>query len=1099
MKTEQGFLPELNIYCFFIALLLAVLSTTTSHAQINNSKGIPSFTNYIVGDLNVAGQQVWNINQNKDGFIFVGTSSGLQKFDGRNWELLTSPISEYNTNVRATLLSSDSTFYYGSLGDFGYITTDVKGQTIETSLLKKLPEDILFNDIWSIREINEKIYFQSRKAIFIYSPDTENQESGIQIWKPDTEFMYGFSLNGVYYTHQMNLGLFHENEGVLKFIPGSDFLGKERVQVLLPYQNQGEFLVGAFSGGLFHFDGQSFNPFTTQIDSLLQQRSLYKALALPDNSYALSVLGHGFFIIDQSGNVRSQFTTKNSIPDQSVYSFYLDNTDNLWVGTNSGLSKIEIFSPLTRFDSEVYEIGNALSLNAYGNTLYIGTSTSVLYIDEADGVVKKVDGMPNSQVFGLTADDNQVLSTGSGIYKIKGNKGTLVEGTENFQTLKVLLSEKHPDYLFISGAFGIHVIRREHSSNGEYRYQSVGPISGVDRYVYTLVEDEDGEIWGGTQAGILYRIILPKTASGNLDVPNSKIEKYAEKDGIRGLSGTAVGPIDGKVYTSGIDGFYFFNKNTGSFERDSVFSFSDEVANINLDTYGLGVDQNENVFLDFKGEKRLATRKPDGSYRIQMYPFNLITASFVGSGYTEPNGIFWFGTDEGLIRLDPNMEYNVDHPVPLYFTSVFSGEETLGLPGHQAGDIPEFPFKGNQISFSYVSPFFVKENRISYQTYLEGFDDDWVKWDSNVSREFANLPYGTYTFRVRAKNTFNNISDEIGYPFVILPPWYATVWAYFLYFMGFGGLVFGLVKVQTHRVVAREKEKSREKELEQAKEIEKAYKNLKAAQEQLVQQEKLASLGHLTAGIAHEIKNPLNFVNNFSELSVELVEEAREEVKGKLSADSDQLIAILDDIEANLRKIHEHGSRADSIVKSMLQHSRGGDGVMEPTPLNPLIKEYVNLAFHGMRAGKEPINVDIDLQLDESVVEVPLIAEDFSRVILNLVNNAFDAMREKEKLTADNRQLSAEQDQRYEPRLTIRTIKNDSTITLEIQDNGPGIPEEIKDKILQPFFTTKKGTAGTGLGLSITNDIIKAHGGNLEVYSENNAGSRFVIHLSIKK
>jgi signal transduction histidine kinase len=206
----------------------------------------------------------------------------------------------------------------------------------------------------------------------------------------------------------------------------------------------------------------------------------------------------------------------------------------------------------------------------------------------------------------------------------------------------------------------------------------------------------------------------------------------------------------------------------------------------------------------------------------------------------------------------------------------------------------------------------------------------------------------------------------------------------------------------------------------------------------------------------------------------------------------DDILEILNDIEANLKTIHKHGSRADSIVKSMLQHSRGGDGVMEPTPLNPLIKEYVNLSFHGMRAGKDPINVDINLQLDESVGEVPLIAEDFSRVILNLTNNAFDAMREK---TLQGFQTLGG----FEPKLTVRTHQTGNTITLEIEDNGPGIPDEIKDQIMQPFFTTKKGTAGTGLGLSITNDIIKAHGGNLTVYSENNAGSRFVIQLSIKK
>jgi signal transduction histidine kinase len=220
------------------------------------------------------------------------------------------------------------------------------------------------------------------------------------------------------------------------------------------------------------------------------------------------------------------------------------------------------------------------------------------------------------------------------------------------------------------------------------------------------------------------------------------------------------------------------------------------------------------------------------------------------------------------------------------------------------------------------------------------------------------------------------------------------------------------------------------------------------------------------------------------------------------------LLDILDDIETNLKTIHKHGSRADSIVKSMLQHSRGGDGKMEPTPLNPIIKEYVNLAFHGMRAGKDPINVDIDLQLDKNVGEVSLVAEDFSRVILNLVNNAFDAMREKsQKSMVDGRKSPFEGGKdgeavqgddssgEYVPKLSVRTKSLANAVTIEIQDNGPGIPKEIKDKILQPFFTTKKGTAGTGLGLSITNDIIKAHGGAIEIKSLPGESSIFTIQL----
>ncbi|WP_198669830.1 ATP-binding protein [Cognataquiflexum aquatile] len=271
--------------------------------------------------------------------------------------------------------------------------------------------------------------------------------------------------------------------------------------------------------------------------------------------------------------------------------------------------------------------------------------------------------------------------------------------------------------------------------------------------------------------------------------------------------------------------------------------------------------------------------------------------------------------------------------------------------------------------------------------------------------------------------------------------------------------------------------------LEQAKaEIESAMSELKATQSQLVQQEKLASLGQLTAGIAHEIKNPLNFVNNFSEVSIEIIEETLEEMEKREARDETLIRENLEDIKSNLKKVHEHGSRANGIVTSMLQHSRGGTGKKEATDLNALIQEYVNLSFHGMRAGKNPINVDIILDLDPEIKEVSLIKEDFSRVIINLCNNAFDAMKSVKTLHAAS--------------LRVSTKKQGDKITIEVSDNGPGIPDDIKDKILQPFFTTKKGTEGTGLGLSITHDIIKAHGGELEIETSVNKGTKFIIKLT---
>ena len=276
------------------------------------------------------------------------------------------------------------------------------------------------------------------------------------------------------------------------------------------------------------------------------------------------------------------------------------------------------------------------------------------------------------------------------------------------------------------------------------------------------------------------------------------------------------------------------------------------------------------------------------------------------------------------------------------------------------------------------------------------------------------------------------------------------------------------------------------------KELETALEALKATQNQLIQSEKLASLGQLAAGIAHEIKNPLNFVNNFSELNLELIDEITEELNKLVeSPEKIEIKAILKDVVSNQKKIHQHGTRADSIVKSMLLHSRGGNGIKEPTDINLMLKEYVNLSFHGMRAGKKPINVSLDFHLDDTIPKIPVIMEDVSRVILNLCNNAFDAMHERLQTKTDSED--------YQPKLTIKTFEENKHIVIEITDNALGIPSELKDKILMPFFTTKKGMEGTGLGLSITNDIIEAHGGSLQIDSKQGEDSftKFIINLTI--
>jgi signal transduction histidine kinase len=276
--------------------------------------------------------------------------------------------------------------------------------------------------------------------------------------------------------------------------------------------------------------------------------------------------------------------------------------------------------------------------------------------------------------------------------------------------------------------------------------------------------------------------------------------------------------------------------------------------------------------------------------------------------------------------------------------------------------------------------------------------------------------------------------------------------------------------------------------LEKAKAgIEDALAELKATQSQLVQQEKLASLGQLTAGIAHEIKNPLNFVTNFSEVSIEMIDEVFEEVKKMEMNDTlDEMTNILSDVKANLQKINQHGVRADNIVKSMLLHSRGKSGEKIPTDLNKLLDEYVKLAYHGMRAVDKSFNIDIRTEFDNTIPKLNVVAQDISRAFLNIINNGMYAAYEY-SLSENTRK----------PFLQILTRKVQNCVEILIKDNGGGIPDDIKARIFEPFFTTKPTGAGTGLGLSMTYDIIKLHNGSLHVDSKIGEYTEFIISLPI--
>ena len=504
----------------------------------------------------------------------------------------------------------------------------------------------------------------------------------------------------------------------------------------------------------------------------------------------------------------------------------------------------------------------------------------------------------------------------------------------------------------------------------------------------------------------------------------------------------------------------------------------------------------------------------------------------------DPEGILWISTDNGLCRFDPVTErfqlYNKKNGLQgLTFNSAFQtsdGEMYFGgdhgvnafypmqikldtiapmvvltdldINGKPAivgkdGQMPlhislakdiELTHGLNELTFHFTSLLFDRGNESQFVYKLSPGDPDWVQSGGIRQAHYTNLSPGQYTFTVKAANA-DGLWNETGVSItvLILPPWWKTWWAYTIFGLLIIGGIWGFIYYRSQQL-RKENLQLEQKVTLRTNQLNHSLEDLKSTQAQLIQSEKMASLGELTAGIAHEIQNPLNFVNNFSDVNKELIEELKAESLKPNGERNVQLEKeILENLINNEEKISHHGRRADSIVKGMLQHSRTSGGNKAPTDFNALADEYLRLSYHGIRSKDKLFNATLQTDFDKSVGNVNIIPQDMGRVLLNLYNNAFYAINEKSKLQADN----------YNPTVYVSTTRTNGKFEIRVRDNGNGIPQKVQDKIFQPFFTTKPTGQGTGLGLSLSYDIIKAHGGEVKVDTQEGAFTEFTIQIPV--
>ncbi|MEO7266337.1 MAG: two-component regulator propeller domain-containing protein [Ferruginibacter sp.] len=604
-----------------------------------------------------------------------------------------------------------------------------------------------------------------------------------------------------------------------------------------------------------------------------------------------------------------------------------------------------------------------------------------------------------------------------------------------------------------------------------------------DKVATCLYFDKDEMLWIGTGSG----------AVNSFNSHTGKFRSYLNfKEGFFSINSIFEDSHKRLWAATYLSGVYLMDKQTGALKR-----FSEKEGLIHNSVYSVNEDAAGNIWAaTTKGMSRI---NPVTNSITNFAAARPVMYEFLSNNFLDRNGIFHLPARNGILAFNP-LELDESKTLPsVYIESVgyrSSGKANDTLLFTEGLEKIKLKYNENRISFQYIALHFADPLLNQYAYQLEGYDKDWIQAGTQRSVTYTNLSPGKYIFKVKAANS-DGVWNETGaiITVIISPPWWKTWWAYTLYALIFLGALRAFSKFRERRL-RHEKETLELKVNHRTKQLQESIETLKTTQTQLVQSEKMASLGELTAGIAHEIQNPLNFVNNFSEVNKELLAELNEEI---VKGNYDEVKSIAKDVTENEEKIIFHGKRADAIVKGMLQHSRSSSGVKEPTNINALCDEYLRLSYHGLRAKDKSFNATMKTDFDNSIGNLNIIPQDIGRVVLNLITNAFYAASLPHDLSAVAEVVATNPQVKHEPTVWVSTKKEGNKVLISVRDNGPGIPQKVLDKIFQPFFTTKPTGQGTGLGLSLSYDIVKSHGGEIKVVTKENDGTTFIIHLPAAK
>ena len=751
------------------------------------------------------GTQTWAIVQDKRGVIYAGTAGAVLEFDGASWRRI--PVGAGGA-VRSLALDPSGRIYVGGSSTFGYLAPDAAGDLQYVALDTRLRENAQnVRDVWRTFVTTTGTYFQTEPAIYRWAKDA------LTVIPAASRFHRSSLVEDRIYLTTPESGLNVVEGDTLRALPGTARLSGEPFPVILKYDDR-RLLIATRSEGLFLYDGATLIPFPTELDQHLKSAQPYRGTVLPDQNIALTSVSGGASIIDREGRRVSQVTRTDGLPSDVVYYVMPDRDGGLWLGLDRGVARVETPAPVSYFDESTGLPNAFLRAIRHDGRLYVATGTGVYYLVPATAPTDRArfEQVANlrSQCwwFAATEDPRRgsrlLTACTFGLFEIVGTNATPVHAPADatFRAATLLRSKIDPSRVYVGLFDGLTSFRLQ-----DGRWIDEGRLEAVTEQVRSLFENGDGSLWAGTAASGVLRIAFTASPGPGVPRPAANVERF----------GTSHGVPDGFTAVENVGGDPFFAVGTtdphvvayDEASRRFVRVTALDVVGVDPINTGFGLvgEPDGRGYLNQGRETVSVRRTPDG-WAVDRGTFARLGAASAANVFAEPDGVVWFSLLDGrVIRYNTSQAAAIPITVTALIRRVTTGQGHL-FGGDADVAAPRLPASANALRFEFSAPTFVDEAATQYQSRLDGLDEDWSEWTRDARRDYTNLGFGNYRFRVRARSVTGQVSEEAAYAFTILPPWYRTWWAYGSYLLLLGLAVFGVDRVQRRRLLRKERERA---------------------------------------------------------------------------------------------------------------------------------------------------------------------------------------------------------------------------------------------------------------------------------------------------